>query len=462
MKLAIIGGGGVRTPQLIPPLLRRAKHMGLQEVWLMDILPDKLAIIGGLCQQIVADAGHPFQLYLTDDPQAALKDANHIITSVRVGWEVARVLDERICFQHGVLGQETTGAAGFAMAMRSIPVILAYARLAQEVAAPDAWLYNFTNPSGLVVQALVDAGIERCIGICDSANGAQHAVARYLRVPDKMVHHTVYGLNHLSWTSSVRIESDEDGQGGEEVLPGLLADPNFIRSTHMRMFADGLVRLHGVFFNEYLHYYYHRDQALSALLTKSETRGEQVLRLTTTLLSELEATTDKVEQAAIYERVMGQRTATYMAHAQPNATNDALSLRPTLTAISPDDEGYAGIALGCVAAIATGKRLYTGLNVPNQGTIAGMADDDVVEVGCWVDQSGPKPVSIGHIPESHWLLMKQVKRYERLAARAILDRSRDLATLALMEHPLVASYPLAEKLVSAFLQAHAEYVGDWS
>lgn len=461
MKLTIIGGGGVRTPQLIPALVRRAERIGLREVWLMDIVSDKLAIIGELCQQLVSDAGDPFQLHLTTDARAAVDGAHHIITSVRVGWEAGRALDERICFQYGVLGQETTGAAGFAMAMRSIPIILSYARLIQEVAASDAWLYNFTNPAGLVVQALVDVGFERCIGICDSANGAQHAVARYLHLPEGRVQHRVYGLNHLSWTDSVRVDVDEDGTGGEEVLPALLEDPLFIQSTHMRMFADGLRRAHGAFFNEYLHYYYHRDEALSALMEKEETRGQQVWRLTDELLQQLRAARNIAERTRVYERVMGQRTATYMAHAQPKGADGQPQQRSDLKTVSLDDEGYAGVALGCVEAISTGQRHYTGLNVPNRGAIAGMADDDVVEIGCWVDSEGPKPMPIGSIPESQWLLMKQVKRYERLAARAILERSRDLAVLALAEHPLVGSYPLAEKLVTAFLEAHREDVGEW-
>jgi 6-phospho-beta-glucosidase len=455
MKLAIIGGGSVRTPRLIPSLVRRAERLGLTELWLMDTDAEKLALIGGLCQQMAADA--PFTFHLTTDAREAIKGAQHIITSIRPGLEQGRATDERICFEHGVLGQETTGAAGFAMAMRSVPAILEYARLIEQVAAPGAWLYNFTNPAGLVAQALHYAGVRRVVGICDSANGAQHAVSRFMNIPLKRLHHTVYGLNHLSWTRSVRVDPEPDGTGGEEVLAGLLSDERFIAATHMSMFHPGLRQWQGTFLNEYLHYYYHRDEALAALLKKDETRGEETLRLTTTLLARLQAHQGDPEASlAAYREVMGQRSATYMAHARGGA--ERVKMQP----VGEDEEGYAAVALGCVEAIQNDTPHYTGLNVPNRGAIDGMADDDVVEVGCWVDARGIRPQRVGTVPTHQLLLMQTVKQYERLAARAILERRRDLAVQALTVHPLVNSYPLAEKLVSAFLEAHRDLVGAWA
>ncbi len=454
MKLVIIGSG-VRTPRLIPSLVRRAPRLGLTELWLMDIDADKLALIGNLCQQLAVDA--PFTFHFTTDAREAIRGAQHVITSIRPGLEKGRAIDERICFDHGVLGQETTGAAGFAMAMRSIPAILEYARLIEQIGAPRAWLYNFTNPAGLVAQALHYAGVERVVGICDSANGAQHAVSRFMNIPLKRLHHTVYGLNHLSWTRSVRVDPDPDGTGGEEVLPGLLSDERFIAATHMSMFHEGLRQWQGTFLNEYLHYYYHRDEALAALLKKEETRGEETLRLTTTLLERLrQHRDDPAASLAAYHEIMGQRSATYMAHARGGAA------RVKAQPIGEDEEGYAAVALGCVEAIQNNALHYTGLNVPNRGAIDGMADDDVVEVGCWVDATGIRPQRVGAIPAHQLLLMQTVKQYERLAARAILERRRDLAVQALAVHPLVSSYPLAEKLVNAFLTAHAGLVGEWA
>ncbi len=454
MKLTIIGCG-VRTPRLMPSLVRRAPRLRLTELWLMDTDADRLALIGHLCEQMAVDA--PFTLHLTTDAREAIRGAHHVITSIRPGLEKGRAVDERICFEHGVLGQETTGAAGFAMAMRSVPAILEYARLIEQIGAPRAWLYNFTNPAGLVAQALHYAGVERVVGICDSANGAQHAVSRFMGIPLKRLHHTVYGLNHLSWTRSVRVDPDPDGSGGEEVLPGLLHDERFITATHLSTFHPGLRQWQGTFLNEYLHYYYHRDEALAALLQKEETRGEETLRLTTTLLERLrQHRDDPAASLAAYHEIMGQRSATYMAHARAGA--DRVKMPP----VGEDEEGYAAVALGCVEAIQNNVLHYTGLNVPNRGAIDGMADDDIVEVGCWIDATGIRPERVGVIPTHQLLLMQSVKQYERLAARAILERRRDLAVQALAVHPLVSSYPLAEKLVDAFLSAHADLAGEWA
>ncbi|MBA3873994.1 MAG: 6-phospho-beta-glucosidase [Anaerolineae bacterium] len=457
MKLTVIGGASVRTPRFIPALVKRAQRLGLDELWLMDIDEHKLQLLGNLSVQMAKDQGATFKVILSTNAEESIRGADHIITTIRPGNEQGRVLDERIAFNHGILGQETTGAGGFAMAMRSLPSILAYCEMAAKL-APKAWIYNFTNPAGLVAQGLHDAGIERIVGICDSANGAQHAASRFLGIPNARIRHEVFGLNHLSWTRSVKVDVDENGNG-EEVLPSLLADPKFIASTHMSMFHPIIIQQQGMFLNEYLHYFYHRDEALKALLAKSETRGEEVVRLTGEMLDRLEEINPAhhpAEALAPYHEVMGRRGATYMAHARGG--EDRKKAEP----VEGDDEGYASVALGCVEAIAQNTIHYTGLNVPNNGTIAGLADDDIVEVNCKVDASGIEPIPIGEIPEDQYVLVRTVKRYERLAAQAILKRSKSLAVEALATHPLIGSYPLAVKLVDEFLVAHRENVGVWN
>lgn len=459
MKLTVIGGGSVRTPQLIPALIRRARRLNLTELWLMDTDAEKLDLIGGLCRHLAADA--PFSLNFTTEAETAIAGAQHVVTSIRPGGEQGRANDERICFGLGVLGQETTGAAGFAMALRSIPAIVDYARMVREVGAPGAWLYNFTNPAGLVAQALHDAGFDHVLGICDSANGAQNAVSHHLGVPKAEVHHTVYGLNHLSWSPSVRVGCEADGSGGEEVFPALLGDPRFVARTHLGMFAPGLLNWQRAFLNEYLHYFYHRDEALAALLKKPETRGEETLRLTRGLLERLRALRGNGPASlAAYEDAMAARGATYMAHAR-RADAPVFVDEPEPRAEFHDDEGYAGVVMNCITAIENNEPTYTGLNVPNRGAIEGLADDDVVEIGCWVDAHGVRPETVGAIPPDRLTLMRSVKLYERLAARAALTRNAGLAVQALAAHPLVGSYPLAEKLVDAFLSAHESLIGAW-
>jgi 6-phospho-beta-glucosidase len=227
----------------------------------------------------------------------------------------------------------------------------------------------------------------------------------------------------------------------------------------MAIFDPVARELQGMFLNEYLHYFYHRDEALKALLAKPETRGEEVVRLTTELLERLRQTnprTNPDQALSVYHEVMGKRSATYMAHAREGKP------RHETPSAEEDEEGYAGVALGVIQAIATHKPHFTGLNVPNNGAIDGLQDDDVVEVSCTVDAGGIHPIHIGAIPEGQYLLTRTIKRYERLASQAILNRSKIMAVEALATHPLIGSYPLAVKLVDAFVEAHHEWVGDWS
>src|SRR5919206_1087588 len=217
MKLALIGGGGVRSPLFVASALRRAERVNLEELCLMDVDAEKLAIFGALCQEVARRAESDVRITTTTDPRAALEGAGHVVTTIRAGGEHGRVLDERIALKHGVLGQETTGPGGFAMALRSIPAILQYAELLERV-SPGAWMFSFTNPAGLVTQALRDAGFTRTVGICDGANVGHHAVASWLGVDHRRLRAEVFGLNHLSWTRRVLL-------GGQDLLAPLLRDP---------------------------------------------------------------------------------------------------------------------------------------------------------------------------------------------------------------------------------------------
>ena len=454
MKLTIIGGAGVRIPFMIAGLAHYAPRIDLQEVWLVDIHAEKLGIIGGLCQSLALQHDASFTLHLSTDPREALSDADHVITTIRVGGEMGRVQDERIALRHGVIGQETTGPGGFAMAMRSIPAILKYCELIDQI-APRAWVHNFSNPAGLVTQALRDVGFTRIIGICDSANTAQHHVASYLGVAADAVETEVFGLNHLSWTRTARVNR-------QDRLPELLKDPTFIDTCHMRLFDAALREYLGMFLNEYLYYYYYRDEMLAKLQSGEETRGEEVARLTQDLLEQLRALDNVEDRLRTHADIMAARSATYMGHAEKSVAQVPLHENEV---IRPDQDaqvlGYAGVSLECIQAIQTGTPHRTGLNVPNAGAIAGMGDDDVVEVTCLVDANGPHPVPIGEIPEPQYLLTRTVKRYERIAAQAIISRERTLAVEALFEHPLVGSFSLAKALVDDYLAAHREYLGEW-
>jgi 6-phospho-beta-glucosidase len=448
MKLAIVGGAGVRAPLLAASAVRRAQRLGLGEIWLVDIDERRLVVFGGLAEQIVATSRSPVRLWSTRDADRAFDGADYVITTLRVGGDRSRVLDERIALRHGVLGQETTGAGGFGMAMRTMPAVLQYARRLQEL-SPEAWILNFTNPAGLVAQGLTYAGIPRVIGICDSANLAQHSVAEQLEVDPNALRPEVFGLNHLSWTR--RVLSDD----GEDLLAPLLSDDDFVAATMQRFFERELREHVGMWLNEYLYYWYYAERALAAIQSDGTTRGEEVEALNAELLSELEplVTTDPEVAFEHYMAYHNRRHAHYMHYADPGGNGRKLG---------ENGEGYAGVALDVIEALETGDRVYTGLNLPNGDAIDGFFADDVVETSCVIDADGVRPERIGSIPNAQAALMSSVKRYERAAARAILNQSRDSAIDALMLHPLVMSYSRARALVDDYLEAHAPWISGWS
>lgn len=460
MKLTLIGGGGVRAPLFVAATLRRAKMIGLAELCLMDLDEEKLRLISPICRHLAHTAESTVRITTTTDPLAALEGARYVVTTLRVGSEMGRISDERIALQLGVLGQETTGPGGFAMAMRSIPAILEYAQLLEQV-SPGAWLFNFTNPAGLVTQALQDRGFSRTIGICDGANAAQHGLAAWLKVKPHQLRAEVFGLNHLSWTRRVLLN-------GEDVLPAFLSSPAAMAGTMMRIFEPDLVQALGMWLNEYLYYFYYSEQAVKSIQSDDKTRGEEVLGLNRRLLAQLrQIDLERNPQAGleIYYATQRRRSATYMHYARSDAPTmaeaDQAATEPGSTG-SEEDEGYAGVALDIIQAFETGEPLYSALNVPNAGAISCMQPADVVEVSCVVNRAGVRPLPIGTVPEHQELLMRVVKRYERLAVEAILNRSRSTAVLALMDHPLVLSYSRAKALVGAYLAAHRAYIGDWN
>jgi 6-phospho-beta-glucosidase len=450
MKLAIIGGGGVRAPLFVQSALRRAERLQLTEIALMDTDAAQLQLIGALCTELARRAGSDVAITTTTSADEAFTGVSHVVTTVRPGGAEGRVTDERIARKHGVLGQETTGACGFAMALRSIPTILDYARRLREI-SPEAWLYNFTNPAGLVSQALSDAGVDRCVGICDSANGAQNAIARRFGIDPQAVEADLFGLNHLSFTRYAKVD-------GVDRLPEALADDAFLAATNMRVFEPRVVRRLGLWINEYLYYYYYLDQALAGH-GNGPTRGEEVLELNRQLLDELrriDAGRRPDQALKAYFDYEHRRSGSYMAHAtQVEADTEEAD------AAAEDGEGYAGVALSLMEALEGNGRIRTGLNVVNRGAITDLQDSDVVEVSCIVDGDGIRPVPIGAMPEEQSYLIRNVKHYERLASRAILSRNRDQAIDALVAHPLVLSYSRAEPLVDDFIAAYPQFTEGW-
>lgn len=454
MKLVVIGGGGVRTPLLMPALARRQNLIDLRQVVLLDNDEAKLTTMAPLSESAAQRVGATFDLSYTTDAREALRDAGTVITTIRPGGEEARVQDERIALRHGVLGQETTGPGGFAMALRTIPAVAAYAQLMREL-CPEAWLLNFTNPAGLVAQALTTRFPDlKIVGICDTPMGLQHALAHLFQRDPSDVPARFFGLNHLSWLPEALVD-------GENVVPRIAREPALsARIPQLALFEPSLIRLLNMLPNEYLYFYYYRDQAIANIQTAEETRGEQVRRLSAELLHDLrqiDPATNPDAATERYHRYLDSRHGSYMAM-ETGGTARHESAEETEP--EPEGEGYAGVALDILTASA-GKPSSLVANVPNRGAIPGMREDDVVEITCRCDETGVHPVPMEQVPEDALLLMQAVKRYERLTVEAIRDRSRDTAIEALMDHPLVGSYPVAQGLVSAYLDSGRDWVGEW-
>ena len=467
-KLALIGGGSVRTYYFIESLLKFYREMDIGEVAVQDIDPEKLRYFGGIARHLVTRAGEELRVTLTTDAKTALRDADYVVTTVRVGGDSMRVQDERIALSHGVIGQETTGAGGFSYAIRTIPVMLDYMRLIRAYAGPDATVFNFTNPSGLVTQALYDAGYDNIVGICDNATGIKMDVANALAVNASELLVKVYGLNHLSWANRIEI-------GGVDILPKLMKNDAFVQNFHQFLYFDrDLVRRLNCIPNGYLYYYYHRERALKNLRNAPETRGEFILRNNTSMMEALRQHSVETEPEtclAIYRDFMHRRESSYMAielgetlhpaRIDPKTLGiDALLGRKPVTEIY---EGYAGVVFNYIDSRRNDRNIDLAVSVPNCGAVPGMAHDDVLEITCLVGRDGAKPMRFARdeINETNLALMKTIKRYEKLTVEAVRTHSKAAAREALMQHPLVGDDTLAKELVEAYAALNAPWIGAW-
>lgn len=452
MKLVLIGGAGVRAVFFTQCLLKRAENLGIGEFVLMDTDENKLEIMGTLCESEVIKSGSRLKIRKTTDPLDAIKNADWIVTTVRAGAEHSRVVDERIALKHGVIAQETTGPGGFSMALRSIGAIEGYCRIAREY-APDAWIFNFTNPAGLVTQAMSRKGFKKIVGICDTPSSTVLRMASALGVEQSMLDVHFFGLNHLSWIGSVKLN-------GYEILDRLITDKTFLKSVEeFSIFDEGLIPLIKLLPNEYLFYYYHRERALANVLGASMTRGGMIERNSKEMLARL-AEIDIIRQPQkameIYMHYSGIRESNYMnieAGLKRKTSDEGGMAVP---------QGYAGVALDFIEAVVTGEHSSKHvLSVPNSGSIDGFEDEDVVEVSCHIGENGPAPVRIGEIPEHCRNLMKSVKLYEKLTIQAYDRKSKELAVMALMSHPLIGSYSVAKGIVEDICREYEAILGEW-
>lgn len=453
MKLAVIGGGGVRSLFLARSLAARAKNLEIETLSFMDNNPEKLRIYGTLARETAKRICPDLDFQLTTDSIEALRDADYVITTIRPGGDGMRVRDERIALDLGLLGQETTGAAGFSFAMRSVSALQEYCEQVKRYARPGCKVFNFTNPAGLVSQTLRDLGYDFTYGICDAPAGMLRSFEKLYGAPEGSAAGEVYGLNHLSYFSSVTLN-------GKEILGELIDNPQAYSQTDMRYFEPSLLKRRGAILNEYLYYFYYREQAVANILKAPQTRGEQIAdinRRMTESLQTLDIEKDFDKALAVFEAHYGERENNYMA-AETGITR---KVPWRFDIFGKDYGGYAGIALQFISLVKQNANGSMILCVPNNGAIDGLQPTDVVEITCDIQNGEAVPHKFGQVDAQNLELIRRVKNYERLASIAIREKDIAAAADALTLHPLVNSYSLAKQLVNAYVALNADFTEGW-
>ncbi|MCG5217972.1 6-phospho-beta-glucosidase [Streptosporangium sp. KLBMP 9127] len=435
MKLAVLGGGGFRVPLVYRALLRDTATPRVTEVVLHDVSAERLTVIRQVLDQLAAGHDHPPAVRTTTDLDTALRDADFVFSAIRVGGLAGRTADERVALELGCLGQETTGPGGIAFGLRTVPVAV---RVAERVAAlaPRAWVINFTNPAGMITEAMRTVLGDRVVGVCDSPVGLIRRAAAALGLDPARVSPDYVGLNHLGWLRGLTYQ-------GRDVLPALLADDVALRRVEeARIFGADWVRTLGALPNEYLHYYYFTRESIAAIGDAEHTRGESLLDGQNRFYA---AVRERPEHALdAWERARADRDATYMAETRDLADageRDAADL---------EAGGYEGIALALMAAIVRGESATMILNVRNGAAVPGLPPEAVVEVPCVVNGSGVRPLATDPLPGRLLGLVQQVKAVEQTAIAAALSGSSRLAVEAFALHPLVDSVGTARKLLDGY------------
>lgn len=441
MKIALLGGGGFRVPMVYDALLARAEGLGIDAVSLYDIDLGRLGRIMPVLDGLERERGCHLDHAPTTDLDAALDGADFVFCAIRVGGLEGRVIDELVPLAEGVVGQETTGPGGICFALRTVPVML---EIAERVAvrAPGAWFVNFTNPAGLVTEALQQVLGERAIGICDSATGLFRRVAGALgRRPDSL-RFDYSGLNHLGWLQAVR-------DGDRDLLPGLLGDDERLTSFEEgQLFGVEWLRALGMIPNEYLYFYYYAADTVNALRAGVERRAEFLRRQQAAFYASGERIPE--EALAAWRAARHEREARYFAEARA-----AAGLGDTG---HQGDEmgGYEGEALALVEAIVHDRRRVLTVNTANRGAMSFLDAAAVVEVPCVVSRDGADPLAVGDVPGHARALVEAVKEVERVAIDAARGRSLGLAVKAIALHPLVPSVNVARRIVDAYARQQPE------
>jgi len=430
MGLVILGGGGFRVPLVYRALAARSS-LGIDEVVLFDVDGARSKVIAAVLQPIPG-----IRIRLTDSLPEALTGADVVFSAIRVGGAAGRVRDERRALEAGVLGQETVGAGGLSFGLRTLPVVLRAAELQAEL-APNSWLINFTNPAGMITQALSTVLGPRVVGICDSPVGLIRRAVRALGVAPSGIEYDYAGLNHLGWLTGLR-------QNGADLLGRLLADDSLLqRMEEGRLFDPQLLRSLRAIPNEYLHFYYSARE-LTASLSRAKTRGEVVLAEQEDFYRAAGQAMTVAGQAPavaemLWEQTRAHREQTYLAEAR-------LDERDTQDL---SGGGYEQVALDVAEALTTGVAKELIVNARNGSAYPQLPAELVLETRCVVDATGARPLP-GPALHLHQLgLMASVRAAEQSVIDAVRTRDRAAAVHGFAIHPLIGSRRIAARLVES-------------
>jgi len=444
MKIAIIGAAGVRTPLLIHGLAEASSKLKIDELAFWDTDSDRLQAMGRVSTAMAERSSLRAKLRICSNPEQAVADATYVITSIRAGGIEARVKDENIALAHGLVGQETVGAGGFACAMRNLAVMLDYARLIERTAR-NATVVNFTNPVGIISQGLLNHSAVNIIGVCDTPLETFESIATALGRDPFELQFDYLGLNHLGWVRGVR------DPNGSDLLPQILASAELIQKCYRhQLFPAEFIQRLGLLPTEYLYFYYFPDAAYRNTKQSGESRGQAIALMNRSLFQNL-AQAPESQLVEIYENYLRARNASYFSI---EAT--AGEARNPGQALYSQFAGYERIATLVLLALHSDSTMPIPLTIRNNGALEDLEANDAVELPCEVSSSGVKPHKVGRAPAAVRDLMLRVKEYERLTVRASVSESRQAALAALTTNPLVGSKQLAGEVLSEYVQAFGD------
>ena len=420
MKICVIGAGSPYTSEIVERLAQMQETLPVKEIMLMDIDERRLDIIHGFCQRFAAKLGLDAAITKTTDRKKAIKGAEFINTQIRVGGNSARANDEKIPLSMGFLGQETTGAGGLAKGLRTIPAMLDIARDVEEL-SPQAWIINYTNPSGLVAEAVTRYTHAKIVGLCAGGMQPRQWTAGALKVRPEDVRYNFAGLNHMNFAYNITVHDHLLTPEEFKLVTEYIAD-----TAGQRGYVDKeLMMKLGVLPSSYLQYYFHTEKKLEELRKAPLTRGEVVLELEKEFFKDF---------------------------ANPNIDTKPESLKKR------GGTGYSELATMVMDAIHNNRDTWVVANTTNRGIFPLLPGEAVIETPCMINAAGVMPIAQEPPPKAVWGLIAAVKNYEMLAVEAAATGSRDMALLALLAHPLTGDYAISKKLLDKLLEVNKEYL----